>query len=569
MLRVRGGPLRSFDIVIADKDVTLGESAFVRTGGAMDARMPIPVSVEQRPDGPLRIDIDGSNGVRRGMYELKVRYEVDLLRQGRVTRDGSLLLVSWVGPRWDDGIDNVKTTFAVPASPTEPRAVGEVTLDRPNEGPITAPLGSFLTTLTRLPEFDELELVRPHVAQGEEVTWKIRVDPSVMGEVNDPRLKPPPEPEPVVVPVELRARYIGVGGAIAVLFSLLLALKHHQVVRSCRVRGVAPRPLVPVGVAVRVAIAGPLLAASLAAQVFLDHPLPGALGILAVVALVAYLTPKRTVSPRGPGRWLPLSDDDAFSKREAWPFGWLDAGSPFGKVVLILTTLVWGTGLYFLSQHGTYFAYLAGLDFVVVLALFGTGRRTELPADPVRSAAPLLRSIATSLRKSKRIGEARIRAFGRIPTGASVPDELRLLIRPKGSLRGFTSIEIGLGWAHGAGGSIAMPQLLLRVVEASPCHEAVTQRLRRARWIQGRETYERVMVINPALPTEDMVVKLAESLSQVVRKGLPEPEPKSVEKAPPKPAKHKPRVRSTNRRREPVRAPQSASPQSPQRRPHV
>ncbi len=517
--RVRGGPLRTFDILVADQDVGLiDEATFVRTGGQMGARMPIPVTVEQRPDGPLRVDIDGRNGVRRGTYELKVRYEVDLLKQSAITRDGSMLLLSWVGPKWSDGIDSVKTTFVVPASPTEPRAVGEVKLDGPDEGSITAPLGSFMTTLTRLPEFDELELIRPHVARGESVTWKVRVDPSAIGEVNDPRLTPPPSPEPVFLSTQKRARYLGIGGALAVLFSMLLAFKHQQVARSCRVRGVVARPFIPVGLAVRVALAGPLLAASIAAQIFLEHPLPGAVGMVVVVLLTAYRTPTKNKSPRGPGRWLPLSDADAFNVKENWPYGWLDAGSALGKALLALMMMGAGVGIFFLSKHSVYFAYVAGLDLVVVVTLFGTGRRTELPADPVRSAAPRLLSMAKTLRKTKRIGEARICGVGRIPTGSANADELRLLVRPKGTLRGFATIEIGFGWAHGAGGSIPMPQVLLRVIEGSPCHEAVNQRLRRTRWLQGRESYERVLVVNPAIPTEDMVIKLVESLIHIVRK---------------------------------------------------
>lgn len=516
-IRVRGGPLRTLDINIADKDVAIaGDASLALTGGAMNARTPIPVSVEQRPDGPLRVDFDGRNGIRRGIYDLELSYDVDLLKQGGLTRDGSMLVLSWIGPTWEDGMDNVKTTFAIPASSTEPKAVGEVQLDGPNDVAVTAPLGSFLTSLTRFPEFDELSLVRPYVAGGESVVWKVRVDPSAMGEVQDPRLQPPPAPEPMLISPERRATYLGIGGAIAVLFSVLLAFKHHQVVRSCRVRGVTPRPLVPVGVALRTAFAGPLLAASIGAQVFLEHPLPGALGVLLVIALTAYRTPARTVSPRGPGRWLPLSDEDAFEKKESWPYGWLDAGSPLGKVIFLLVTVGYGVGVWFLAQHAAYFAYLAVLDFAVVMVLFGTGRRTELPADPVRSAAPWLRSMAKTLRKSKKVGPARIRGFGRIPTGATEPDELRLFVRPKGALRGFNAIEVGIGWAHGAGGSVAMPQVLLRVSDGSPCHEAANQRLQRARWLRGREGYERVMVINPAVPTEDMAVKLAESLSQLV-----------------------------------------------------
>lgn len=518
-IRVRGGPLRHFDIEIADQDVAIaGEASFVRTGGAMNARKPIPVSVEQRPDGPLRVEFNGGHGVRRGIYELQVTYDADLLRQEGVTRDGAMLLLSWVGPTWEDGIDNARATFAIPAAPTQPQAVDEVRVDGPEGKDIRAPLGSFLTTLTRLPEFDEIELVRPHVAKGETVRWRIRVDPSVLGEVSDPRLEAPPAPQPVVMSAQRRATYLAVGGAIAVIFSLLLALKHHQVSRSSRIRNATPRPLVPVGVAVRVAFAGPLFAASVAAQVFLEHPLPGSLGILAVAALTAYRTPRERMTPRGPGRWLPLSDADAFRKEDRWPYGFLDAGSALGKLMLALVTIAHGTGVYFLSLRAPYLAHLAALDYLVVLVLFGTGRRTELPADMVRSAAPRLASMAKTLRKSKRGAEARVRGFGRIPTGASDPDELRLAVRPKGTLRGFTSIEIGLGWAHGAGGPVAIPQLLLRVIDRSPCHEAINQRLGSPRWLRGRESYERVMVVNPAIPTEDMAIRFAESLMQIVRK---------------------------------------------------
>jgi len=530
-LRVNGGPLRSFDVHIADRDVILvGEPTFVLTGGAMDARMPIPVGVEQRPDGPLRVNIDEGKGVRRGIYDFVVTYDVDLLKQNGVTRDGSMLVVSWVGARWDDGIDSVRTTFVVPTTATSPRAVDEVRLDGPNDEVVMAPLGGVLTTLTQYPEVDELEQVRPHVASGEVVTWKVKVDPAVFGEVQDPRLKAPPPPEAVLIAPERRAAFLAVGGMIAVLYSLLLTLKHRQVVRSSRVRGVHPRPLIPVGIAVRMAFSGPLLAASVGAQVFLEHPFPGAVGVFGVILLSAYRVPEKRVSPRGPGRWLPLSDRDAFEKKEDWPWGWLDAGSPLGKAVFAIVSVLYAVGVWLVSRHATYFAYVAALDFVVIVVLFGTGRRTELPADLVHSAAPLLARVAKELRKSKKLVAARVRGLGRIPKGTEQPDELRLGVWPKGAIQGFRGIEIGLGWAHAIGQPVALPQVLLRVLEGSPCHEAVNQRLRKARWIRGRETHERVMVLNPAVPTLDMTVKLAESISQIVSASTPSPGAQAVSK---------------------------------------
>ena len=553
VLKVRGGPLRSFDLPISDKEVTIGdEPTFVRTGGMMGARTPVPVTVERRPDGALRVDIDGKKGVRRGDYELVVIYDVDLLKQSAITRDGSMLRVSWVGPRWENGIDNAKCTFAVPASPTEPTAVGEVTLGGPDEGSITAPLGSFLATLTRLPEFDELTLIRPHVARDEAVGWTIRIDPAAMGSLNDPRLAPKIADDPVsMVPPERRALYLGIGAAIALLFSVLLALKHHQVVRACEWRGVHPRPLLPVGIALRVAFAGPLLAVAIAAQVFMTDPLPGSLGVLVVVLLTVYRTPERKSVPRGPGRWLPLTDDQAFAKPKSRPSGWLDAGTLAGKILLVMPLAAWAGGVYVLARHQPYFAHLAALDIVLLAALFGTGRQGELPADPVVSAAPILKSLAQTLRKSKKLVDVRVRGFGRVPTASTELDELRLALKPKATLHGFTSIEVGLGWAHGAGGSVALPQVLVRAVDGSACHEALTQRLRHARWLRGREIYERVLVLSPALPTEDLTSRLVESVVHAVRHApqTDVPQPQADKRKPRRP--QRPPVRTTQRRRAP------------------
>ncbi|MCL2823450.1 MAG: hypothetical protein FWD57_05605 [Polyangiaceae bacterium] len=515
---VKGGPLRSMDIHIADTNIGFsGEPTLVRTGGAMDARVPIAVSAEQRPDGTLRVEMDGGSGIRRGIYELAITYTSDLLRQNGATRDGSMILLSWVGPKWDDGIDSVKTTFVIPSSATEPSAIGEAKLGGPNDEIVTAPLGAVLSTLAKLPEYDELELVRPHVASGETVVWKVRIDPSVLGEANDPRLSVAPATEVIAISPERRATYLGIGGLLALAFSILVTLKHHQVVQSCRIRGVTARPVVPIGVAVRMAFAGPLLAASIGAQIFLEHPLPGALGVLGAALLASYRSPIKTVSPRGPGRWLPLSDKDAFEKKENWPLGTLDAGSPLGKVLFGMVTIAYGFGVWQLAKHGTYFAYTAGLDYVVVLAVFGTGRRSELPADSVFSAIPILKEIASDLRKSRKLGPATIRGLARIPAGSCEPDELRLVVQPKKAMQGFRSMEIGLGWIHGAGGPTPLPQVLLRVVENSPCHESITKKLRKPRWVRGRESYERVLILNPTLPTTDITTKLAEKLCQFVR----------------------------------------------------
>ena len=514
-ISVKGGPLRSIDVHIADKNITLtGTPTIVRTGGVLDARVPIEATAERRPDGVIRVDIANGAGIRRGTYELVLSYDTDLLQQDCVKRDGSLLTLTWIGPTWDNGIDSMRTTFAIPASPTSPTAVGEMRFEGPNDETVSVPLGAFFSGLSRLPEYDELELIRPHVASGEAVAWTVRFDPSALSESHDPRLHVPPPKEVVSLPAKQRASLLAIGILIAVAFSILTTIKHLQVSQSCRIRNVRPRPVVPLGIAVRMAFAGPLLAASIGAQIYLDHPLPGAAGILAAALLTAYRTPKRTVLPRGPGRWLPLSDSDAFERKEPWPIGWLDAGSAVGKVMFAFVMAAGCVGVWHLSKHSTYFACIGGLDLVVPIVLFGTGRRSSLPADPVHSAIPLLKSAAEGLRHFKELKSARVLGIARFPSDSSTPDELRLLIWPKKTQPGFRGIEIGIGWTHGTGGPLAMPQVLFRVSADSPCHNHVNGLIPNARWVRGREKDERVLAINPVLPTMHTTIALAKRVSQ-------------------------------------------------------
>src|SRR5258708_4248287 len=89
-------------------------------------------------------------------------------------------------------------------------------------------------------------------------------------------------------------------------------------------------------------------------------------------------------------------------------------------------------------------------------------------------------------RKLRKLRGVRVVAWARLPEGSDQFDELRLLTAPKVPLRGFTGIEIGLVGVSGAGGFIYLPEVLVRVVDASPCHEAFVQFLPGLHWIRGR-----------------------------------------------------------------------------------
>jgi len=508
-LRVGGGPLRTFDVKIADRNVTLPEEAsLVNARDGAGSAQPVPVRLEQRPDGDVRVDIDGKKGVGRGVYELRFAYEIDLLRNELVAPDGSMLKLVWTSPKFDDGVDNMKVTMLVPSAPTEPRVaplrVGTGELSTFQEA------GAFLSSVSRAAQVDEISLVRPYVARNEAVAWAVRIDAKAVGEISDPRLRPPaPEPAP---PPQLTPRRRAIGIAIivagALLYGILLSLKHRDVARASAERGSEPRPLVPVGIAVRVAFAGPMLAAGVAWQMGAHDPLPGSLVILGAVLLSVYLPGRKPAQPRGPGRWLPLTAERTFAS-EPTRACWFDISSGRGALTFLFALALVAGGVVVLARLAPYHAHLLAIDSTVLLALWGTGLKRWIPGDMVRSAAPLLERINKRLRKLP----ARVGITGRVPVGASKPDEIRLTVRPRNALHGLIGLEIGVGWFHGAGGPLAVPEVLMRVVEGSECHDAMTRRVPGARWVRGRDSHERVVVFTPSLPTADGVAALVRKLA--------------------------------------------------------
>jgi hypothetical protein len=138
-----------------------------------------------------------------------------------------------------------------------------------------------------------------------------------------------------------------------------------------------------------------------------------------------------------------------------------------------------------------------------------------------------------------------------LPEGSEDFDELRLLCASKVPLRGFIGIELGLVGTAGAGGFIRLPEILVRVVDASPCHEALLRLLPGSRWIRGRRADERVTSLRPRLPTTAMTIALVARLVEHTRDTSP---PRA--KLPGSP----PVARAPARKRAPVTGPALASP---------
>lgn len=523
-MRVRGGPLRSFDLVGADRDALPLEGSEVVSTRAGDSAPPIPLKITERPDGALRITIDHPRGLRRGTYLFRLRYRTNLLATGALERDGAMLRLSWAGPVWSEGFGNARTTFVLPQAPTPPRrAEGAFEPALSEEGEAEA-MGSFLSDVRRLEAQDEIELVRPHISRREQAIWSIRFDPRALGQISDARLKPPPPPHLEPSALERALAWAPFAALLLVAFSLLVAAKGQEVSRLSRASGLRPRPLVPLGGALRALLAGPIFAGGIVLQVVLDALFAGTLLILLATALTTYLTPHWKPRPRGPGRWLPIKDADAFATKPAPKGVFLDLGTRSGLRVFALAmaacTLGAAAAFYVASP---YYGYLVAFDVAALLPIFGTGRLTQLPPDPATAPSRKLQKIAEKLRHNAWL---RAVAWARLPQGGDRFDELRLLVMPRLPRRGLTAIEVGVVFARGTGGALSVPQVLVRVVDGSPSHEALTQRLGTVSWVRGRKPDERVAILTPQLPTVAMTTALVLRVAEAAR------DPERVAKAP-------------------------------------
>src|SRR5687768_8852228 len=169
VMRVKGGPLLGFDLEGVDSDAVPTPDATVSSAAAGPAGNPLPLLLHKREDGGLRIEIDSPKGIRRGTYLFKLGYRTNLVARDLVKPLGSMVELRWIGPRFSDGLDSARVIFRLPPATTPPRLPDEeADLGAGAEG-----AGTFLSNLRRAHDKDELEVVRPHVAKGEPVEWRL------------------------------------------------------------------------------------------------------------------------------------------------------------------------------------------------------------------------------------------------------------------------------------------------------------------------------------------------------------------------------------------------------------
>jgi len=244
----------------------------------------------------------------------------------------------------------------------------------------------------------------------------------------------------------------------------------------------------------------------------------GGVAILACVLLAAHRSPRWIPRSRTPGRWLPVTIAEAFARPRARG-SWLDSSTLAGKATLAVVTAGTAALVWAVSRTSIYHAWLAGLNAVVFLAVLGTGKRSELPPDPVAGRAALLEEVAQRMARQlagkdgKDAEGVRVVPRVRIPQGSPDADELRLLVVPRAPLPGFGGIEVGAAVVPGSGTPVLLPEVLLRVREGSECEQALARMCRHARAARGRKPGERVLAFSPRLPTARMTAAIAVALA--------------------------------------------------------
>ncbi|HEX6276247.1 MAG TPA: hypothetical protein VFZ53_24570, partial [Polyangiaceae bacterium] len=381
-LEVRGGPLRELELKTSDRDAEPLPDATVTK---MSTGQPFPLVVERAQDGTLKLEIDHDRGVRAGSYLFSVRYRTNLLSVDRLRKRGGAVEVSFIGPKLSDGVDGMRAIFRLPPASVPPT----LPATRPTEPDPT--FGVLLGEVRRTPEADEIELLRSHVASGEPVLWRVEASPRafpklfVETEADAAAAAPTHTVATRRAPAPRRTSRWSFAAALAGLaFAGIVALKGRLFARACSLGAAKPRALLPLPVGLRALGSGAALGAALYTGGELGEPLAAGLLLLVALATSTLVVPRRERHPRGPGRWLPISDADAFAARpQVLPGAWLDSGTIRGLgglglstgVVLLLAALE--------LARSPYHALLVLFSGSVLVPIFFTGRASDLVSDRV------------------------------------------------------------------------------------------------------------------------------------------------------------------------------------------
>jgi hypothetical protein len=510
--RIAGALPKSLDLAGLEATAMIEPTA----ASTLDGEPIADAHVERKGDRALRVTFDAAPAhrgtLRSSVLDVHVGYTVDLVKEGELTAAGALWRLRWTAPAAPDGYDSARVVFDLPAAPTEPRVVVE-------EG--SAEDDGRTTTLKRGPQRDELAIERAHVAKGEAATWTAHVDPRAFPRVVDPGLRGAPAAalQPVA-PSRTRERIAAV--IVGLLFGALVRSKHAAFATACAARGIADEGVVPwLPRAWSAWLAGTALGLGVLLQAA-SWPFAGAACVVLATALAVSRAPVSAPAPRGPGQWLALTSEDAFATDpEAGVLGCTDTFTNAGKWALLgVVVAAIALGLV-LGAADPAWTWLVPLDALALLPIFLTGSRAQLPPDRARSSKATLAAIHRLL---KRDGAVRVSPWARVPTGATAPDELRLLVLPRAPIPGVVGIEVGVAWTATPAGYAPETEVLVRVRDATEAAARLVAFARGARPVHGRKTDERVVRMVPSLPSRRGALALVQRVAGELRdrrKSLP------------------------------------------------
>lgn len=156
--RVVAGRFRAFDLTELPSDAALVEATASDAQGA-----PVVVSTRAPQPGRLEVSLGESEGLRRGVVDVVVRYTSSLRAQGAIHRSGEDAIVEVATVPWERGLEAAEMRVATPTSIQRARWVADETPGI--ESTVSSEVGR-----------DVVRAVRRHLPSGVQWTGRIACD---------------------------------------------------------------------------------------------------------------------------------------------------------------------------------------------------------------------------------------------------------------------------------------------------------------------------------------------------------------------------------------------------------
>ena len=355
-----------------------------------------------------------------------------------------------------------------------------------------------VTSVDRGAARDRLQLVRPHVARGEAVTWAIRVDPRALAHVTPVASPGAARLDAAAAgrsPTERTWRAALEGLALAAVAALYGAL-------AARRRG---RGLVPLSPRSRGMASGTALGIGLALQTA-GSVTAGALALASCIALATLGPSPRPEIVRGPGTWGAISPRAAFDRPPRSRAAMTDLLAGITALAVVALAVV-GASWSSLSRPMA----LGALDLLVLVPLLVGGgiARTAF----ARSRRPLARAFRALAKRARGRDALAVKPWARTAAGQAghaEHEELRLRVEPGRAIPGTVGVELGLVSSPGAA---LRPEVLVRVRATSAASVRMAALAPWAASLPGLTADERVIRLSPRFPSLRLARKLTERVA--------------------------------------------------------